>query len=77
MLTACLGLGEEINNLDLSRKVVEGDYLGTNTTPCKVGIHTNVLGLLMLDRIRSNLKSTDAVTVKRSAGGNCHTKILK
>ena len=77
MLITSLKLGEEINNLDLSGKVVEGDYLGTDTTPCKTGIHANVLGQLMLDQILNNLKSTGAVTVKRSGGGNWYTKILK
>ena len=48
MLIASLGLGEEINNLDLSGKVVEGDRLITNKTSGKVGIHANVLGQLML-----------------------------
>ena len=71
-----LGLGEEISNLDLRGKVVEGDYLSTNTTPGKLGIHAYVLSQLMLDRIRSNLKGTGAVTVK-SGRGNRHTKISK
>ena len=64
MLISSQGLGEEISNLDLNRKVVEGDYLGTNTTPYKMGIHANVLSQLMHDRIRSNLKSIGAITGK-------------
>ena len=48
MLITCLSLGEEISNLDLSGKVVEGDHLITNRTPSEVGIHTNMLGQLML-----------------------------
>ena len=63
-MIANLGLGEEINNLNLSGKVVEGDGLVTNRVPSKVSIYTNVLGQLMLDRIRNNLKSTSAVIVK-------------
>ena len=68
MLTVSLGLGEEINNLDLRGEVVEGDCLVTTRAPSKVGIHTNVLGQLMLDRIHNKLKGTSAVTVKRSGG---------
>ena len=37
MLIASLGLGEEINNLDLDGKVVEGDSLVTNRTPSEIG----------------------------------------
>ena len=44
-----MGLGEEISNLDLSGKVVEGDRLITNRAPSELGIHTNVLGQLILD----------------------------
>ena len=77
MPVASLGFGEEINNLDLNGKVVERDRPVMNRAPSKVGIHANVLGQLMLDWINSNLKGTSAVTVKRSGGGNRHTKILK
>ena len=37
-MLASLNLGEEINNLDLSGKVVEGDDLVTNRAPSEVGI---------------------------------------
>ena len=57
MLVTCLSLGEEIDNLKLSREVVEGNNLIMNRTLSEVGIHTNVLGQLILDRISSNLKS--------------------
>ena len=65
-----LGFGEEISNLDLSRKIVEGDDLIMYTAPCKVCVDANVLGQLMLDRIGSNLKSLSAVTMKGSGGDN-------
>ena len=65
MLIACLGLGEEISNLDLGGKVVEGDSLVTNRTPSEMNIHTN-----MLDGISCNLKSPSAVIVKRSGRGD-------
>ena len=77
MLITRLCLGEEISHLDLRGKVVKGNGLVTNRTPCEMGIHTNVFGQLMLDRICSNLKSSSAVTVKRNGGGNWHTKIQK
>ena len=51
MLIASLNLSEEINNLDLGGKVVEGDHLVTNRAPSEVGVHTNMLG-----RIGCNLK---------------------
>ena len=70
MLIASLSLGEEINNLDLGGKVVEGDRLITNRAPSELGIHTNVLGQLMLDRISNNLKSPSVVRMKGSGGGN-------
>ena len=44
MLLASLGLGEEISNLDLGGKVVEGDRLVTKIAPSEVGVHINVLG---------------------------------
>ena len=44
MLISSLGLSEEISNLDLGRKVVEGDRLVTNRAPSEVGVHTNMLG---------------------------------
>ena len=50
-----MGFGEEINNLDISGKVVEEDDPITYKTPSKVRVDANVLGQLMLDRIRSNL----------------------
>ena len=75
MLLTCLSLGEEISNLDLSGKVMEGDRLITNKAPSEVGIHTNILGQLMLGGIGGNLESPSAVTVK-SRRGNWHTKIL-
>ena len=77
MLISSLDLGEEINNLDLGGKVMEGDRLVTNRAPSEVGIHTNMLGQLMLGGIGSNLKGSSVVTVKRSGGGSRHTKILK
>ena len=73
MLIACLGLGEEIINLDLGRKVVEEDNLVTNRTPSEMSIHTNMLGQLMLGGISCNLKSPSAVTVKGSGRGDGHT----
>ena len=69
-MIVCLGLGEEISNLDLGGKVVEGDSLVTNRTPSEMSIHTNMLGQLMLDGINCNLKSPSAVIVKRSERGN-------
>ena len=77
MLIPNLSLGEEINNLDLSGKVVEGDRLVTSRAPSEVGVDTNVLGQLMLDWIGCNLKSPSAVTMKRSGGGNEHTKFCR
>ena len=70
MLIASLGFGEEISNLGLSGKVVEGDNLITYSASTKVRVDANVLGQLMLDRNGCNLKGTSAVTVKRSSGGN-------
>ena len=70
MLITCLSLGEEISNLDLDGKVVEGDRLITNRAPGEVGIYTNMLGQLMLGGIGGNLKSVSAVAVKRSRRGN-------
>ena len=72
MLLVSLGLGEEISNLDLGGKVVEGDRLSTNRAPSEVGIHTNMLG-----EIGDNLESPSAVIVKRSRRGNWHAKILQ
>ena len=77
MLIACLSLGEEISNLDLGRKVVEGDSLVTNRTSSEMSIHTNILGQLMLGGISCNLKSPGAVTVKESGRGDGHTQILQ
>ena len=77
MLISSLGLTEEISNLDLSGKIVEGDHLITNRAPSEVSIHTNMLGQLMLGGIGVNLESPSAVTVKRSRRGNWHTKILQ
>ena len=56
---------------------MQGDCLITNRAPSEVGIHTNMLGQLMLGGISSNLESPSAVTVKRSGRGNWHTKILQ
>ena len=53
MLIVRLGLGEEINNLDLGGKVVEGDRLVTNRALSEVGVHTNMFGQLMLSGISS------------------------
>ena len=64
MLITGLSLGEEISNLDLGGKVVEGDCLITNRTPSEVGIHTNMLG-----EIDGNLKRPSVVTM-RSGRGN-------
>ena len=66
MLLSSLGLGEEINNLELSGKIVEGDRLITNRAPEKVSIHADVLGQLILDRIGDNLKSTSVVKIGRA-----------
>ena len=49
---------------------MEGDRLITDRTMSKMGIHTNMLGQLMLGGISSNLESPSAVTVKRSKRGN-------
>ena len=68
MLLTSLGLGEEINNLDLGGKIVEGDRLITDRAPGEVSIHTNMLRQLMLGGIGGNLKSPSAVTVERSRG---------
>ena len=76
MLITRLCLGEEISHLDLRGKIVKENGPVINRAPCEVGIHTNVFGQLMLDRICSNLKSSSAVTVKRSGGGDRHTKVL-
>ena len=76
MLITRLRLGEEVSHLDLYGKIVKGDSPVINRAPCEVGIHTNVFGKFMLDRISSNLKSPSAITVKRSRGGDQHTKIL-
>ena len=65
MLITRLGLGEDISHLNLCGDVVKRDNPVTNRASCEVGVHTNVLGQLMLDRIGSNLKGTSAVTVKR------------
>jgi len=70
VLISSLSFGEEISDLDLSGKVVEGDRLVTNSAPSEVGIHTNMLGQLMLGGISCNLKSSSAVTVKRSRRGD-------
>ena len=77
MLGTRLGLGEEICNLDLRRKIVQGDNLITNEAASEMRIHTNVLGQLMLDRISCNLKGSSTVTVKRCERCNADTKILK
>ena len=76
MLLTSLDLGEEVNNLDLGGKVVEGDRPVTNITPGEMSIHTNMLRQLMLSGIGSNLKSPSAITVERSGGGSWHAKIL-
>ena len=76
MLIVCLGLSEEISNLDLGGKVVEGDSLVTNRTPSEMSIHTNMLGQLMLGGISCNLKSPSTITVKGSGRGDGHTQIL-
>ena len=72
-----LGLSEEIGNLDLRRKIMEGNNLISNRAASKVGINTNMLGQLMLDGISSNLKGTSTVTVKRCRRDNTDAKILK
>ena len=66
MLGTGLGLGEEINTLDLRWKIV----LITNGAASEMRIHTNVLGQLMLDRISSNLKGSSTVIMKRYGRGN-------
>ena len=68
MLIMCLSFGEKDCNLDLRGKIVEGDHLIINTTPCKVSIHADMFGQLMLDQIGGNLKCPNVVTVKRSGG---------
>ena len=70
MLISTLGLGEEINNLDLGGKVVEGDRLIANRASSEVGVHTNMFGQFMLGGISDNLKSSSVVTVKRSRRDN-------
>ena len=70
MLITRLCLSKEINHLDLGGKIVKENGPVTNKAPCEVGIHTNVFGQLMLDRICSNLKGPSAVTVNRSGGGD-------
>ena len=77
MLVTCLGLREEISNLDLGGKVVEEDSLVTNGAPSEMGIHTNMLGQLMLGGIGCNLKNPSVVIVKRSERGDWHAKILQ
>ena len=76
MLLTSLGFGEEVSNLDLSGKVVEGDRPVTNRAPGEMSIHTNMLRQLMLGGIGSNLKSPSAVTVERSGGSSWYAKIL-
>ena len=76
MLITCLSLKEDVDNLDLRGKIVEGDRLITNRAPSKVGVHTNMFGQFMLGGISDNLKSPSVVTVKRSGGGDRHTKVL-
>ena len=77
MLITCLGLGEEISNLNLGGKVVEGDSLVTNRAPNEMSIHTNMLGQLMLGGISCNLKSPSAITVKESGRRDSYTQILQ
>ena len=48
MLISSLSIDEEISNLDLGGKVVEGDHLVMNRAPGEMGIHTNMLCQLML-----------------------------
>ena len=74
MLLTSLGLGEEINNLDLGRKVVEGDRLVTDRAPGEMSIHTNMFRQVILGGIGCNLKSPSTITVERSGGGNWHTE---
>ena len=76
MVITRLRLGEEISHQDLCQKIVKENGPVTNRAPCEVGIHTNVFGQLMLDQICSNMKSSSAITVKRSGGGDRHTKVL-
>ena len=70
MLLTSLGLGEEISNLYLDGKIVEGDSLVTDRAPGEVSIHTNMLRQVMLGGIGCNLKRSSTVTVERSGGGN-------
>ena len=70
MLLTRLGLGEEISNLHLGRKVVEGDRLVMDRAPGEVSIHTNMFCQVMLGGIGDNLKCPSTVTVERSRGGN-------
>ena len=70
MLITSLGLGEYVCYLNLCGDIVKRDNPVTNRAACEVGIHTNVLGQLMLDRIGSNLKCASAVTVKRGGRGD-------
>ena len=57
MLISSLSLGEEISDLNLGGKVIEGDRLIANRTPSEVGIRNNMFGQLMLGGISGNLKT--------------------
>ena len=77
MLVMRLSLGKEVDNLKLSREVVKRNSLISNRTPGEVGIHSNMLGQLMLNRISNNLKSPGIVTMERSRRRNGNTKVLQ
>ena len=55
MLISSVSLGEEINNLDLGGKVVEGDSLIMNWAPSEVDVNTNMFGQLIFGGISGNL----------------------
>ena len=69
MLISRLCLGEDISHLNLGGNVVKRYNPVTNGATSKVGIHTYMLGQLMLDRIGDNLKRTRTVTVERGRRG--------
>ena len=54
-MISSLGLSEEISNLNLGGKVVEGDDLIIYRAPSKVRVDANVLGQPMLDQVGCNL----------------------
>ena len=72
-----LSFGEKVVNLKLSREVVKRNSLIADRTPGEVGIHSNMLGQVILDQINSNLQSLGTVTMERSRSHNENTKVLQ